>query len=116
MKPQKAHLSIVSKYEPSGLVHPTPEEARNGWSPESLTSYLKTSASTAYEFKRELVMRARDREHRCLGAVERFKALEDLSDLHAQKALAVLERELAESSAELSLAVEHLGAVDAMVA
>jgi hypothetical protein len=109
----KAPLGAVSKYVSDGLAHPSKAEEACGWRRQSLTDYLKASTSTAYEFRRELLLRARDRELHCKQAVDRFKMLEDMNTPNAKKALVVLERELADARADVEFAVNALDAAEA---
>jgi hypothetical protein len=72
---------------------------------------LQTSTGTAFEFKRELLVRARDFEHRCAEALRRFKQNADLDSPAAQKQLAMLEQDVAAAREEAVFAAERFGEV-----
>jgi hypothetical protein len=103
--------AVTTTPPPTGLLRLTAQEIKNGWTPASLTNYLRTSTGTDHEFKRELLVRARDFEHRCADALRRFKQSADLDSPAAQKQLAMLEQDLAAARADADFAAERFGKV-----
>ena len=100
-------------YQPNELAVPTPEELKNGWDAERLTSYLRDTTGTQVEFRRELLERAHHRAHLAGAAVDKFRRTEDLTSDEAQEQLAELERVWREAAADAAYAADQLAAVEA---
>ncbi len=78
---------------------PTEGEAKNGWTPQSLTDYLRKSAGSEFEYRQEMLARARERMDRAAKAVFDFKRDEDLTGPDAGERLETLLAELDEARA-----------------
>jgi hypothetical protein len=103
----------MKTYLPSGLCKCLPDEARCGWTDESLTAHLREGLPNDYQFRAELLLRARERAHLCAAAVENFKlSANDLDDLATKRALKALTTELEEARADERFAASMLTRVE----
>lgn len=108
---------MKTTYVPSGLLRCLPEEARNGWTSETLTQHFRETMPNDYQFRAELLLRARERARICAEGVERFKRdAADLDDLATKRELKALITELEEARADERFAVGMLARVDAEAA
>ena len=113
MKKQPKQIEEPS-YIPHGLAVPTPNEAYCGWTAVALTEMLRTSTGTEIEFRRELLLRARDHEQQLAASMAVIRQRAESGDITPQQRdeqLAGVEKVLAEAHAESNFAADKYAEV-----
>jgi hypothetical protein len=104
---------MKATYLPTGLCKCLPDESRCGWTDESLTAHLREGMPNDYQFRAELLLRARDRARLCKEALEAFQHdAADPDDLATKRELKARTTELDEARADERFAESMLTRVE----
>jgi hypothetical protein len=114
-KPRSAKAAAPEPppYQPSGLARPTEGEARNGWTPDTLTEYLRAQTGDDHAFHCELLRRAQEFLRLCREVVAMAQRAGDTGQ--AQQRLAMARQDLEQAQADVAYWTEKLAEVEAAI-